>query len=71
MNREDKKVFNHVRRAIGSLDKKEVYSKGYLESYVEDAGISISNMSSVLNELMKRGYAERLGDDNYIITKKC
>jgi hypothetical protein len=67
MNPKDKKNFRQIADVVKTgLALKTPYSIDSIKKLIEDNGIRVQNMGSVMQELGKKRYVEHLTDGNYM-----
>lgn len=71
MNKKDEKAFPRIKGAVRDMETGTQYTKESFRNYLQERNIDVVNMEPVIQELMKRGYVERLGSESLIRTDKC
>lgn len=70
MNPKDKKNYERIVKVIREIPKNAIVSEQYIKRKVEEEGIEVLNMHSVLQRVVNGPYFEMLSDGTYRRTER-
>lgn len=65
MNPKDKKHYEQILKIIKEIPSNEIVSEQYIKAKVEEEGIEVLNLHSVLQRVTNGPYLQRLGNGAY------